>query len=201
MTFRAPGASNDTEFSSKLTRSGRVSFRGHCTAAGELHNWRMKRLATVKALDPTAIDRALEQLSELVRERGLKSSTVRDAVARAALARRGHFTVDELIHDLRRKGVDVVHPATVYRVLPLLVEAGLLQEALVSTGEGARYERAFEREHHDHLICTECGQVIEFQSEAIEVLQREVAENFGFNLTGHIHELLGKCQSCARRAR
>jgi Fur family transcriptional regulator, ferric uptake regulator len=199
--MRTPGASNDTEFSSKLTRSGRVSFLGYCTAAGELHNWRMKRLATVKALDPTAIDRALEQLSELVRMRGLKSSAVREAVARAALARRGHFTVDELIHDLRRKGVDGVHPATVYRVLPLLVEAGLLQATLVSSGDGARYERAFEREHHDHLICTDCGQVIEFQSEAIEVLQREVAETFGFNLTGHIHELLGKCQACAKRSR
>jgi Fur family ferric uptake transcriptional regulator len=161
----------------------------------------MKRLGTGKALDPTGIDRALEQLSELVRIRGLKSSTVRDAVARAALSRRGHFTVDELVHDLRRKGVDGVHPATVYRVLPLLVEAGLLQSVLVSTGDGAHYERSFEREHHDHLICTACGQVIEFQSEAIEVLQREVADAFGFNLTGHVHELLGRCQQCAKRSR
>ena len=122
-----------------------MSFLGDCTAAGELHNWRMKRRVTVKALDPTGVERALEQLGELVRTRGLKSSSVRDAVARAALARRGHFTVDELIHDLRRKGVEGVHPATVYRVLPLLVEAGLLQAALVSSGDGARYERAFER--------------------------------------------------------
>jgi len=200
LNLPARGASNDTETGSRRTRSGRVSFRGYCTAAGELHNWRMKRRLTVKALDPTGIERALEQLSELVRTRGLKSSAVRDAVARAALTRRGHFTVDELIHDLRRKGVEGVHPATVYRVLPLLVDAGLLQAALVSSGDGARYERAFEREHHDHLICTDCGQVIEFQSEAIEVLQREVAEAFGFDLTGHVHELLGKCQSCAKRS-
>jgi Fur family transcriptional regulator, ferric uptake regulator len=200
-TWLGRAAGNDTGVGAKFRPSGRVSVLGHCTAAGELHNRRMKRLATVRALDSTAIDRALEQLSELVHRRGLKSSSVRDAVARAALARRGHFTVDELIHDLRRKGVDGVHPATVYRVLPLLVEAGLLQAALMSSGDSARYERAFEREHHDHLICTECGQVLEFQSEAIEVLQREVAETFGFDLTGHVHELLGRCQQCAKRAR
>ena len=197
----ALSASNDTHASSRRTCRGHVRFLGYCVAAGELHTWRMKRLATVKTLDSPGVDRALEQLSELVRSRGLKSSAVRDAVARAALARRGHFTVDELIHDLRRRGVDGVHPATVYRVLPLLVEAGLLQAALVSSGDGARYERAFERDHHDHLICTECGHVIEFQSEAIEVLQREIAETFGFNLTGHVHELLGKCQACAKRSR
>jgi Fur family transcriptional regulator, ferric uptake regulator len=185
----------------RLPSGGRLHVHGHCNAAGQLHNWRMKRLANVAALDAPAIDRALEKLSELVRARGLKSSSVRDAVARAALQRRGHFSVDELVHDLRRKGVDGVHPATVYRVLPLLVEAGLLQATLVSSGEGARYERAFEREHHDHLICTRCGQVIEFRSEAIEVLQREVAETLGFNLTGHVHELLGTCEDCSKRAR
>ena len=129
-------------------------------------------------------------------ERGLKSSTVREAVARAALRRDGHFTVDEQVAQLREGGLRDAHPATVYRVLPVLVDAGLLQMTLVSAGEGARYERAFERERHHHLICTKCGTIVEFHFEAIEVLQKDVAERFGFDLTGHIHELLGLCKNC-----
>lgn len=148
------------------------------------------------ALDDAGIARALERLSRVVKERGLKSSATRDAVARAALTRSGHFLVEELSADLREHGSTDVHPATVYRVLPLLVEAGLLRMTLVSTSEGARYERAFEREHHDHLICTQCGKIVEFEFEAIELLQRDLAESFDFQLTGHIHELLGICGDC-----
>ncbi len=67
---------------------------------------------------------------------------------------------------------------------------------LISTSEGARYERAFERAHHDHLICTQCGKIVEFEFEAIEVLQHDLAEHFDFQLTGHVHELLGICAKC-----
>ena len=104
--------------------------------------------------------------------------------------------MDDLVADLRAGGALDAHTATVYRVLPVLVDAGLLQMTLVSGRDGAHYERAFEREHHDHLICTACGKVVEFEFEAIEVLQRDVAERFGFHLTGHVHELLGICESC-----
>jgi Fur family ferric uptake transcriptional regulator len=156
----------------------------------------MRRLRQPPALDDEGLKRALDHLRAAVRERGLKSSSVREAVARAALRRQGHFSVDELVRELRDGGVADAHPATVYRVLPLLVEAGLIQMTLHSTGDGARYERAFEREHHDHLICTACGKIVEFQFEAIEILQRDVAERFGFLLTGHIHELLGTCRDC-----
>ena len=147
-------------------------------------------------LDDRGVARALARLNDLVKERGLKSSSTRDAVSRAALRHRGHFSVDELLVELRAKGSGDAHAATVYRILPLLVDAGLLQVTLVSNREGARYERAFEREHHDHLICTRCGKVVEFEFEAIEVLQRDVAERFGFDLTGHVHELLGTCSAC-----
>lgn len=156
----------------------------------------MRLVDSEPALDDAGMVRALERLQAVVKERGLKSSATRDKVARAALATSGHFSVDELVADLRAQGSADVHTATVYRVLPLLVEAGLLQLTLVSNREGTRYERAFERDHHDHLICTTCGKVVEFEFEAIEVLQRDVAERFGFELTGHVHELLGICGDC-----
>ena len=161
----------------------------------------MRRLHDPAVLDDAGLQRALDQLQEAVRLRGLKRSAVRDAVARAALRRKGHFSVEDLVQELRESGDLDAHPATVYRVLPLLIEAGLVQMTLVSAGEGARYERAFEREHHDHLICTTCGKIVEFHFEAIELLQRDVAERFGFRLTGHVHELLGTCRDCRAAAR
>ncbi len=154
---------------------------------------------TVKAskgagpLDADGIERALHHLREVVRARGLKASSVRDAIARAALAHPGHFTVDDLVSALPE-----AHAATVYRVIPLLIEAGLVQEAPGLAGDGQSYERAFEREHHDHLVCTSCHQVVEFEHEAIEALQRDVAERFGFSLTGHVHELFGLCARCRK---
>ena len=161
---------------------------------------RLRRVPSTEPLDEAAIERALDRLRALVKERGLKASATREAIARAALERGGPFSVDDLVADLRTSRSADAHPATVYRVLPLLVEAGLLQLTLISGREGARYERAFEREHHDHLICTNCGKVVEFEVEAIEVLQRDVAKKFGFELTGHVHELLGRCAACRRRS-
>jgi Fur family transcriptional regulator, ferric uptake regulator len=158
----------------------------------------MRALRTSPPLDEAGLERALSQLQEVVRRRGLKRSAVRDAVARAALLHEGHFDADDLVKVMRAKEVLDAHLATVYRVLPLLVEAGLLQPALVTTGQRNRFERAFEREHHDHLVCTRCDKVIEFHFEAIEVLQRDVAERFGFVLTGHVHELMGVCKDCRR---
>ncbi|WP_426754709.1 Fur family transcriptional regulator [Myxococcus sp. Y35] len=148
------------------------------------------------SIDSRGLGRALEQLRVVVRAKGLKRSGVRDAVARAALEYEGHFTAEELLSVVRAKGETEAHAATVYRVLPLLVEAGLIQESLLSAGQGQRYERAFERGHHDHIICTSCKKVVEFEFEAFEVLQRDVSERLGFRLTGHVHELFGICKSC-----
>lgn len=158
----------------------------------------MRKAAQPQTLDAVALHHALEQLHDVARAKGLKNSETRDAVARIALAYDGHFTVDDLVKSVCESGVADAHPATVCRVVRLLVEAGLIQETLVSAGEGHRYERAFEREHHDHLICTACNKVVEF--EAIEVLQRDIAERFGFRLTGHLHELFGVCKGCSKGA-
>lgn len=176
--------------------AARDPIYGVAHPANSSHNDGMRLVKSDPALDAAGMTRALLRLQAVVKERGLKASSTRDSIARAALSRRGHFSVDELLADLRARGAREVHTATVYRVLPLLVEAGLLQMTLVSNREGARYERAFERDHHDHLICTACGKIIEFEHEAIEVLQRDIAERFGFRLTGHIHELLGTCADC-----
>jgi Fur family ferric uptake transcriptional regulator len=58
------------------------------------------------------------------------------------------------------------------------------------------YETTFGREHHDHLLCGRCGKVVEFEFEAFEILQREVASRHGYRLESHYHELVGTCPDC-----
>jgi len=148
--------------------------------------------------EPDLVGRALERLREVVHAKDLKNSQVREAIARAALEHGGHFTVEELVRSLRRQGVANVHVATVYRAIPLLVEAGLIQQALLSEGDTQHFERSFERDHHDHIICSSCGALVEFHSEALENLQREIAERHGYTLESHVHELRGLCAACRR---
>lgn len=140
------------------------------------------------------MQQALERLRLFLHDRSLRVTDLREGIVRTALARQGHFDIDELVADLRTQGVGASR-ATVYRILPLLVEAGIIQET-VSPGGRRRYEAALGQQHHDHLVCTRCGKVVEFQFEAFEVLQREVASKYGFRLTGHAHELFGVCAQC-----
>jgi Fur family ferric uptake transcriptional regulator len=56
------------------------------------------------------------------------------------------------------------------------------------------------RHHHDHMICLVCGRIIEFESREIERLQDEICRRKGFRMTGHMHQIRGRCRSCADQA-
>jgi Fur family ferric uptake transcriptional regulator len=140
------------------------------------------------------VEAALARFEEFLARRDLRLTRERAAIVEAALAMRGHFPIEQLVAELRRRGIRG-SKATVYRALPFLTESGILQPADVSS-ETRRYEAAFGREHHDHLVCTGCGAIVEFEYEAFEVLQREVAARHGFELEGHLHQLVGRCPAC-----
>jgi Fur family ferric uptake transcriptional regulator len=142
------------------------------------------------------IDEALARFRRFLADRDLRLTRERAAIVEAVLAMRGHFHIEQLVAELRRRGIRG-SKATVYRALPFLTEAGILQPADVSS-DTRRYEAAFGREHHDHLVCTGCGAIVEFEFEAFEVLQREVAARHGFELEGHLHQLVGKCPECRK---
>jgi Fur family ferric uptake transcriptional regulator len=137
---------------------------------------------------------AVVQFERFLARRDLRLTAARRAIVEAVLERDGHFPIDDLVQDLRRRGIRG-SKATVYRTLPLLTEAGILKQAVV-TSELTSYEAAVGREHHDHLVCRGCGKVVEFELDAIEILQREIAAWFGFTLEGHHHQLFGRCAAC-----
>lgn len=137
---------------------------------------------------------ALERFEKFLEAKDLRLTEARAAIVEAALARSGHYPIEELIADLKKRGIRG-SKATVYRTLPLLAEAGILQPAILA-GDAKSYETTFGQEHHDHLICSRCRKVVEFGFEAFEILQREVAGKYGFRLEGHHHELVGTCPEC-----
>lgn len=149
--------------------------------------------------DEARTERALDRFREVLKTRKLRMTGVREAIVREALAYEGHFDIQELARKLQDSGVHDSSLATVYRGMPLLVEAGIVQPTMLSAGgQGHRFEVSFEREHHDHLVCTSCGKVIEFHFEAFEVLQNDIAERYDFVLTNHVHELMGVCGPCRK---
>lgn len=153
-------------------------------------------VGSIGATELSSADRALQRFRRVLRDKGQRYSRIRKEIAIVVLELRGHFDANDVARELRRRNVRGAHLATVYRTLPLLVQAGILQLALFSSGERTCYEASFERPHHDHLICTSCGLVVEFELEAIEVLQQQLARCHGFELSTHFHELHGECAPC-----
>jgi Fur family transcriptional regulator, ferric uptake regulator len=136
----------------------------------------------------------VEVLGAYIAERGLKHSRQRDHIAETFLAMGGHVSVEELVARVRR--VDPrISVATVYRTMKLLAECGLAVPRQFG-GSQTRYEAAAGREHHDHLICTSCGEIVEFANEKIELLQALVARRHGFEVASHKLELYGRCARC-----
>jgi Fur family ferric uptake transcriptional regulator len=111
----------------------------------------------------------------------------------------GHVSVDELIGHVRRLDPRV-SVATVYRTMKLLAECGLAVPRQFGGGQ-TRYEPSAGRPHHDHLICTTCGDIVEFANARIELLQARVAESHGFEVESHKLELYGRCARCRAAAR
>jgi Fur family ferric uptake transcriptional regulator len=128
--------------------------------------------------------------SYLARHR-LKRSEQREAILEAFLETEDHLSVDDLLTLVHRRRPEVGR-TTVYRTLKLLREAGLASELQV--GGETRFERHYNRAHHDHLICEDCGEIIEFESPEIERLQEEIARKLGFAIKGHRHQIHGLCQ-------
>jgi Fur family transcriptional regulator, ferric uptake regulator len=125
----------------------------------------------------------------LCAEKGMRMTAQRAVIARVLSAANDHPDVEEVYR--RAHGVDDrISLSTVYRTVRLLETAGIIDRHAFNDGR-ARYEH-IKSEHHDHLIDTESGKVIEFKSEEIEKLQERVARELGYELITHRLELYGK---------
>ncbi|ABF87865.1 transcriptional regulator, Fur family [Myxococcus xanthus DK 1622] len=137
-----------------------------------------------------------EGLARYMAQHGLKSTRQRSLIIDTFFAVGGHLSVEELWNKVREQDTKV-SVATVYRTMKLLSECGLAHARNFGDGQ-TRYEAAAGRDHHDHLVCTRCGTIIEFENERIEALQDAVARKHGFKVTSHKMELYGLCRDCQR---
>jgi Fur family ferric uptake transcriptional regulator len=129
-----------------------------------------------------------ETITERCEAKGLRMTGQRRIIAEVLEASDDHPDVEEL--HARAAARDArISIATVYRTVKLFDEAGILDKLEFGDGR-ARYEDA-EREHHDHLIDMQSGEVIEFVDPEIEALQERIAEKLGYRLVGHRLELYG----------
>ena len=131
-----------------------------------------------------------------IASKGLKSTRQRDIILDAFLSSDRHISIEELYLKLRPKHPTIGY-ATVYRTLKLFAESGIARETHFGDGQ-TRYEHLLAGEHHDHLVCTRCHSIVEFENEAIEQLQAQVAEQHGFFIETHKLELYGICASCRK---
>ena len=141
---------------------------------------------------------AWAQFVTFLKSRGARITQARRIVLEGVLVRRDHFRADELADELGA-GSDRVSRGTVYRTLALLVRAGLVRE-IRDADVHVHYESCFDREHHEHLICDECGRFIEFSDPVLERRIQSVSESHRFSPRAHRVVIFGTCAACRRKS-
>jgi Fur family ferric uptake transcriptional regulator len=148
-----------------------------------------------RVLPADARSRLVARLEAFMAQKHLRSTSQRRLIVERFLDAGAHVTIEELLADVRAHDRGVGY-ATVYRTLKLLAECGVASERRFGDGL-SRYEISDGDEHHDHLICTSCGRITEFEEPRIEELQEQIARRHGFRVTSHKHELYGLCRACS----
>jgi len=130
-----------------------------------------------------------------LQEQRLPVTHQRQAIAHVVLSSPEHLSVEEIEAQLREEG-DRIGKATIYRTLDLLVRSRLVREH--DFGEGfKRYEnRLLAGPVHEHLICLECGKVVEFESWEVQDVETRVTQEHGFKSIRHKLEIYGLCGDC-----
>ncbi len=140
----------------------------------------------------------IQMFRDFLRAHGLRWTPQRRTVVEGFLVSEGHILAEDL-HRRVQTADDSIGIATVYRTLNLLVECGLAGEFTRSTGKKS-FEKIYRKGRHDHLICTGCGRIVEFEHPVIEKLQMDICRRHGFARTHHRMQLEGRCRLCREGA-
>jgi len=140
------------------------------------------------------MDNNIEKLKQVLVKEKLRYTNQREEIWREILSSDAHRDADEIYHSLRQKNIPVSR-ATVYRTIDVLVKNNLVRKLDVGVGPN-KFEHKIGLKHHDHIICMNCGTIEEFRVKQIEDLQKQVAEEYGFKLGKHSHQLFGICKDC-----
>ncbi len=136
-------------------------------------------------------------LERYMKKTGMLHSRQREKILEMFLKMENHPTIGDLYERVKKKNPEI-GLATVYRAMKVICAAGLARET--DFGDGLkRFEREYEHEHHDHLVCIKCGRIIEVISPEIEKLQSELTKKHNFTPLKHRLQIFGTCRSCKRK--
>ncbi|MDP3464221.1 MAG: Fur family transcriptional regulator [Sulfuricurvum sp.] len=140
----------------------------------------------------------LSDFKQLLKANGLKFTIQREVILEMLYNSDEHLTPEGLHHLIQEKHPDLnTGIATVYRTLSLLEDSAMVT-SLSFGAQGKKYELGA-KDHHDHIICTECGSISEFVDEEIELKQKKIAEKLGFLMQEHSMQIYGICKECQNK--
>jgi Fur family ferric uptake transcriptional regulator len=134
-----------------------------------------------------------------ISKEGLNATRQREEILNIFLNSTGHKSLAQIYAQVVKTDPKIGY-TTVYRTLKLLTRLGLATQRKFADKE-TRYEPASEGNHHDHLICLDCGKIVEFENQTLEALQDEIAQRHRFKISHHRLELYGRCGECNRKKR
>lgn len=135
---------------------------------------------------------------EYIRRRGLRRTPEREQILAEIFATHQHFDVDSLYLSLRSKGAKV-SKASIYRALPLFIDCGLIREVDFNDGHW-HYEHIYGHDHHHHLRCLTCGEVLEFEEPGLSCLGIRLWQEYGYTVVSHHLDVKGYCRACCQEA-
>lgn len=135
---------------------------------------------------------ALKRLRKHLKENDLRFTNERLIILEEIFSFPSHFDAEQLFIHIRKK-YDYISRATVYRTLELLHQIGILKKENLGQ-DYASYELDMNMPHHDHMICLECGKVIEFFDDIIEKRQKEICSEHGMEMIRHQLQIFGRCK-------
>jgi Fur family transcriptional regulator, ferric uptake regulator len=144
-----------------------------------------------KISPPPTMQTVVEIFNEFLRKKGYRVTPERTVILREIYASDDHFDADELFIKLKQKGGRVSR-ATVYNTLELLVDCNLVSQNSFGH-KHLHYERSYGYEHHDHIICDDCGKVYEFSNATIENEQKKVCADRHFDIDRHTLQIFARC--------
>ena len=142
-------------------------------------------------MEKVKADKVRQRFYSYLDKKGLKNTSQRKLMLDIVLEEKDHFNIDGIYQQVSKKMPNLGY-ATVYRTMKLFKEAGIVTSRNFDSNE-TQFEIHDEEDHHDHLICTKCGKIIEFYDPMIEKIQEDIALKFGMELKSHKMELYGIC--------
>tara|TARA_B100001248_G_C27378658_1_gene455717 strand:+ start:565 stop:981 length:417 start_codon:yes stop_codon:yes gene_type:complete len=132
----------------------------------------------------------IELLVEALKKEGLRFTEQRKFIWDEITSSDDHREAEDIFLSLRKKNINVSR-ATVYRTIDVLVKNNLVRKLDIGDAP-SKYENKIDSHHHDHMICLETGDIIEFYNEELENLQDEIAKKYGYKVVRHVHQLFVK---------